>query len=72
MIAYYGPHLHAAVKCLMAGRPDNAASWIERDLGEMGFSANDYPATNSLCYADGMIWYRPIGEILQCLDGDGI
>lgn len=33
---YNGPHLHAALKCLAAGYPENAISWMERDLGEVG------------------------------------
>ena len=38
---YYGPHLCRALTCLRAGYPENAASWMARDIAE---SSNEYIA----------------------------
>src|SRR5690349_13277031 len=46
--AYYGPHLHAAMKCLRAGFMDNAISWMVRDIGEADCGPECYPQPGSL------------------------
>lgn len=57
---YYGPHLHHVIACLNAGRADNAASWMERDIGEYpGRGPGDYPAPESLRIVDAPEWFEP-------------
>ena len=38
---YNGPHYHAALICLQANQKENAASWMNRDIGEE-HPASDY------------------------------
>lgn len=49
---YYGPHLHAALKCMDAGRPDNAVTWMWRDIGETTDDMGEYPDEDSLNVVD--------------------
>ena len=68
---YYGPHLHAALTCLRAGYPENAASWMERDIGEI-YGPEEYPVPSTLREADGGIEYDSVGEFWQGQAGAGI
>lgn len=69
---YHGPHLHAVIACLDAGREDNARSWIERDLRECGYEADDMPMPGTLWRSGNSIVYRTVRECTQCVGGDGI
>jgi len=62
-------HLHAAIKCLQAGRPDNAVDWINRDLGEL-YNYPDclkhYADPESLqLEKDGTISYEEMGDPIE-------
>jgi len=49
MKTYAGFHLDAALKCLKAGYPENAASWMNRDIGETpGYTLGDEPMPDTL------------------------
>jgi len=71
---YTGGCLPRALECLRAGYPNNAASWIERELGE---SCSDIywgsVDPNSIVEDQhGFIWFDTFAESMCGLDGDGI
>ncbi len=77
---YYGPHLCRVLACVRAGYLENAASWMERDIGEYGEPA-DYPVPDSLKVVPlGMsvggetegVEYLAVGDVTAGLEGEGI
>jgi len=82
---YYGPHLHAALKCMRAGRNDNAVTWMWRDIGEVEDDPGQYPDPDTLeivqippidphslqNYTD-VIEYEPVAPAGFFIDGAGI
>lgn len=66
---YSGPHLHRALACLRAGYPENAVSWMWRDIGE---ESEGYPSYQTLKEVDGGIEYLTVDQVLENLDGNGI
>lgn len=70
---YYGPHLHAALKCLNAGYPKNATSWMERDLGELDNKLSYNKIDPDSLEVDKFgILFNTYAENLMCLNGDAI
>lgn len=60
---YNGPHLHAALKCLREGYTANAASWMNRDIGEVQPELK-YAHPDSLrIETNGTISYRECGQV---------
>lgn len=68
---YRGPHLHHAVSCLRAGYPENAASWIRRDIGEVD-DPSAYPSVESPKEVDQGIEYLTESQMTENIEGAGI
>jgi hypothetical protein len=76
---YNGFHLHHAIACIEAGRPDNAVTWMWRDLGEIATSEGEMPMAETLeirWMSTGpgtrVIQYESADEFWQCIAGAGI
>lgn len=70
--AYYGPHLHHALKCLRAGYEANARSWMDRDVGEQSGDVGDLPMPGTLIDHGDWIEYRDVKSAVSGIGGDGI
>lgn len=70
---YYGSHLHCVEACFNAGRSKEAASWIERELGEenenLSYGKID-PSTLSPKWNG--FEFQLYADTLQGMSGDGI
>ena len=71
---YYGPHLHAALKCLRAGYRKNAVSWMQRDGERFGPYQPDPDSLEDTRFPDGCnnfecIAWRPL---MPQMIGEGI
>jgi hypothetical protein len=66
-------HIHHVIACLEVGSLDQAASWIERELGEenydIGYGSVD-PATIKVY--DSIVEFELYKDTKQGLDGEGI
>ena len=68
--SHYEPHFHHVLKCLEAGRADNAVSWMVRDLGECGDLC--LPRASSLKLNGNWIEFEVEEELVENVSGMGI
>ena len=64
---YYGPHCFRAIACLQAGYPENAVSWMWRDIGEYRDDPGEQPDHKSLRIVDAPEVNIP-KSLLPCIE----
>lgn len=69
-LLYFYPYKEHAIKCLIAGYPRNAASWMNKYLLEINNQHEVDP--DSLELINNQLYYQPLSITKHCIDADCI
>lgn len=69
-LKYFYPYKEHAIKCLQAGYKNNAASWMNKYLLEIGPEHEVDP--DSLKLINGELYYKTLVMTKSCVDAEGI